>query len=253
MQTHFKAVLAVACTLAASPAHAQRTNSVDLTVNNVGISIGDSRRVVGLRLNYRDRDLREVTGVNATVWMPYEDSRGDVRGLALGLPATGGRRVDGIAVGIVGIGAREGLRGIAIGGVGMGVGDDMKGVALGGIGMGVGQDLKGLAAGGIGLGIGNDLTGLGVGGIGLGIGRDLHGIVLGGIGAGIGGDMTGLAVGGLGIGTGGSGKGVLIGGLGAGVGQDFTGLSITRPWDWRPVPCKRIDDHGRRARPKTQW
>jgi hypothetical protein len=194
MRIHFKAVLAVACTFTASPGLAQRTSSVDLTVNDVGISIGDSRRVVGLRLNYRDRYLREVTGVNATIWIPYDESRGDVRGLALGLPATGGRRIDGIALGIVGIGVHDNMRGIAIGGIGTGVG--------------------------------NDMTGLGAGGIGLGVGRDMHGILVGGVGAGVGGDMTGLAVGGLGIGAGGNAKGVLIGGLGAGVGQNLTGLSI---------------------------
>src|SRR5215211_188809 len=114
MQTHLKVVLAAACTFASVPAFAQRTNSVDLTVNNVGISIGDSRRTVGLRLNYRDRDLREATGVNATIWMPYEESRGDVRGLALGLPATGARRIDGVALGVIGIGTTQDMRGIAI-------------------------------------------------------------------------------------------------------------------------------------------
>jgi hypothetical protein len=73
MQTHFKAVLAVACTFAASPAYAQRSNSVDLTVNDVGISIGDSRRVVGLRLNYRDRDCLQPAG-GASMELHWESS-----------------------------------------------------------------------------------------------------------------------------------------------------------------------------------
>ena len=218
--------VAGASLLGALPLFAQGTRSVDLTVNNVGISIGDSRRVTGLRLNYRDRDLREVVGINATIWMPHEGSRGDVRGLALGLPATGARRIEGIAAGIIGIGVHDTMRGLAIGGIGMGVGEDMRGIALGGIGMGVGQDLRGIAAGGIGLGIGQDLRGLGVGGIGMGIGGELRGIAIAGLGAGVGGDMEGLAVAGLGVGTGGNAKGVLIAGLGAGVGQDMKGLSI---------------------------
>ena len=44
-----------------------RAQSLDLTVNDVGISIGDSRRVTGLRINYRDRRMEEVNGVNITV------------------------------------------------------------------------------------------------------------------------------------------------------------------------------------------
>ena len=69
--------------LVAIPALAQ-DNSLDLTVNGSGISIGDSREVKGLRLNYRDRNLRRVDGVNATIWMPYEHPRGLVEGVALG-------------------------------------------------------------------------------------------------------------------------------------------------------------------------
>lgn len=222
MKRSLKIALAGISLFAAAPLSAQ----VNLTVNNVGISIGDSRRVTGLRINFRDRYLREVTGINATIWMPYEESRGDVRGLALGLPATGARNIDGIAAGIIGIGTHETMRGLAIGGIGMGVGDDMKGIAIGGIGMGVGNDLRGIAAGGIGLGIGQDLRGLAVGGIGMGIGGEMRGIAIGGLGAGIGEDMEGLAIGGLGIGAGGNATGILIGGLGAGVGNDLKGLSI---------------------------
>lgn len=210
MKRSLTIAMAGAFLLGASSLLAQGTRSVDLTVNNVGISIGDSRRVTGLRINYRDRDLREVDGINVTLWVPHEESRGDVRGLAIGLPATGARRIDGIAAGIIGIGVHDRMRGLAVGGIGMGVGEDMRGIALGGIGMGVGQDLRGIAAGGIGMGIGGEM----------------EGIAIGGLGAGIGGDMRGLAVGGLGIGAGGNATGILIGGLGAGVGQDLKGLSI---------------------------
>jgi hypothetical protein len=86
--------------LAAFPAFAQ---GLDLTVNHVGVGIGDVPRVIGLRLNYRDRAMQRVDGVNATIWTPYgEGGTGEVRGLALGVPATGAARVYGIATGILG-------------------------------------------------------------------------------------------------------------------------------------------------------
>lgn len=226
MKNRLLAAIAAFSALAVAPVHAQGTRSVDLTVNDVGLSIGDSRRVSGLRLNFRDRNLQEVTGINATVWMPYQNGRGIVRGLALGLPATGARRIEGIAAGIVGIGAEESLRGLGVGGIGLGVGEDFRGIGIGGIGLGVGQDLRGAALGGIGMGIGGDLRGLAIGGIGVGVGQNASGIMIGGIGAGVGGNMTGLSIAGIGVGAGGNVKGLSITGIGMGAGGNVTGVQL---------------------------
>lgn len=200
--------------------------SLDLTVNDVGLSIGDSRRATGLRINFRDRRMEEVNGVNVTVWSPYRENRGVVRGLAVGLPMTGARRIEGAGIGIFGVAVKESLHGLGIGGIGIGAGEDVEGIAVGGIGMGVGRDVAGLAIGGIGMGVGQDLRGIGVGGIGMGIGQNLRGAAVAGIGAGIGGNFVGIGVGGIGMGVGGSGRGILISGVGAGVGGDMTGLMI---------------------------
>ncbi|MGK2961865.1 MAG: hypothetical protein ACSLFK_06915, partial [Gemmatimonadaceae bacterium] len=151
MKLFVNAALAAAMTLTAAQSPAQ---SLDLTVNDVGISIGDSRRVVGLRMNFRDRRMEEVIGINATIWMPYEENRGVVRGLALGLPGTGARSIRGVAAGLVGVGVHDEFRGIGVGGIGLGVGEDMRGLAVGGIGVGVGQSVRGAVIGGIGSGIG---------------------------------------------------------------------------------------------------
>src|SRR5688572_29103038 len=106
---------------------------LDLTVNHVGLAIGDVPRVTGLRLNYRDRRLERVDGINATIWSPYKDaSRGVVRGLALGLPVTGADRIDGVGVGILGVGTQERFRGIGIGAAGIGGGGDLEGIRIGG-------------------------------------------------------------------------------------------------------------------------
>jgi len=77
---------------------------LDLTINHVGIGIGDVPEVIGLRLNYRDEKMRRVDGVNATIWSPYGDNpSGVVRGIALGLPITGAGNIDGLAVGLFGV------------------------------------------------------------------------------------------------------------------------------------------------------
>ena len=233
----------IALFTAADRASAQDSRrSLDLTVGGVGISIGDSRRVNGLRINYRDSRLDEVNGINATIWTPFRRGHGDITGLSLGLPATGGRdvrglllagfgaevtdRFSGIGVSGLGMGVGGNATGIIIGGLGSGVGGSMSGALIGGFGAGVGGDVEGLAIGGLGFGVGGRATGILIGGLGAGIGGDFRGLALGGLGFGAGGRFEGIMIAGLGAAAGGGGTGVLIGGLGAGVGSDFEGLFV---------------------------
>src|SRR3984957_20727740 len=67
-----------------------------------GISIGDTRGVNGLRLNFRDSRLERVNGVNLTIWLPVK-GRGVVNGLELGLPATGDGSLNGVGIAIGGV------------------------------------------------------------------------------------------------------------------------------------------------------
>lgn len=216
--------------------------SLDLGINGVGLSIGDSRRWTGLRLNYRDGRLIEANGINLTLWYPHEGGAGDVNGLAIGLPTTGARRLTGAGIGLFGFGVEEEFVGLGIAGLGMGGGGDLKGIMLAGLGMGGGGDISGLSIAGLGMGGGGNLRGIAIAGLGAGMGGDLEGIFIGGLGAGGGGDvkgigigglgfgaggnLTGAAIGGLGVGSGGNAKGLLIGGLGAGLGGDLTGVGI---------------------------
>src|SRR5262245_19122263 len=191
------------------------------------LSIGDSRRVKGLRLNFRDRRMEQVDGINLTLWTPHRDAVGGVvNGLALGLPVTGADQIQGLAVGAFGIGTEEDLSGIGIGGLGIGGGGDMRGLMVGGLGAGAGGDIRGVMLGGLGAGSGGDLTGIILGGIGVGAGGSGKGLLAGAVGAGVGGDMTGIGLGGVGLGVGGDAKGLLVGGIGAGTGGDFTGVGI---------------------------
>jgi hypothetical protein len=121
--------------LVALPAAAQ-AQSLDLTINNTGLSIGDSRFVRGVRLNFRDRRMERVVGINATIWAPYDDARGGVvQGLALGLPVTGASRIEGAGIGVFGVGAEDSFTGLGIGGFGVGAGGEVRGVLIGGFGV----------------------------------------------------------------------------------------------------------------------
>jgi hypothetical protein len=211
-------LVALPCSLAAQ--------IIDLTVNNTGIAIGDKPRVNGLRMNFRDRHLELVNGVNITIWSPYEPATGTVNGLALGLPATGAQRIKGIGIGVLGLGAERSITGLGMGGIGIGGGGELRGIMLGGIGVGSGGGMTGLSVGGVGVGSGGPMRGIQIGGVGVGGGGDVSGISIGGVGVGSGGHVTGLAIGGVGVGAGGSFTGIGIGGVGVGSGGDVTGLTV---------------------------
>jgi len=93
---------AIAFTLltAAVPALAQDRDAT-VPVRH-GISIGNYPNVSGLRFNYRDRDLQQVRGAHFTIWSPYDEPTGTVRGLAFGAPVTAAGSINGIATGIFG-------------------------------------------------------------------------------------------------------------------------------------------------------
>ncbi|HET9948353.1 MAG TPA: hypothetical protein VFQ22_05505, partial [Longimicrobiales bacterium] len=133
---------AAACALAPAAALGQEPG-LKLAVGDVGLGFGDVPRLDGLRFNYRDRRLERVRGLNLTLWTPYEDARGTVEGLALGLPMTGAETIRGIGVGL-GLAANRELSGIGIAPVGLGAGGDLRGVFVGGLGAGAGADVRGV-------------------------------------------------------------------------------------------------------------
>ena len=220
---------------------APRAWSLDLTIDNVGIGIGNSRRVDGLRLNVTDAAPFVVNGVNLTLWTPEEHGGGRVNGLALGVPLTGVRDLAGVGVGI-GLGAEDSMTGLAVGVIGLGAGKDVTGLTLAGLGAGAGHDLSGVTLAGIGGGAGGSVYGLSVGGLGFGAGGDVVGLTVAGLGAGAGGSMRGINIAGLGLGAGhdldgislalgalGAGqhvRGLMIAGLGMGSGGSLAGVGI---------------------------
>ncbi len=199
---------------------------LNLTIRDYGVAIGDKPQMTGLRINYRDRRLREIKGVNLTLWGPYEPATGTVNGLALGVPATGAKTVNGALLGVFGGGVSGSITGIGIGGAGVGAGGDAKGIMLGLVGVGVGGTMTGVSFGGVGMGSGGTIRGIQIGGVGIGSGGDLSGISVGVVGVAAAGKVSGLAVGGVGIGGGTDFEGVGIGGVGVGAGGNMTGLMI---------------------------
>jgi len=206
--------------------------SLDLPVRGAGISFGNSTSFDGIRFNWVDRDVEDLSGLGLTLWKPKDSPNGRMRGIYAGIVGQRAEELHGIGIGLVGSSLRRG-RGIFVGGLGLAFGprktdfrhddagasgilvaglgigaDRMIGIAIGGLGMGA-DEVRGIAVGGLGIG-GDTFTGIGIGGLGLGsdvfrgigigglgVGADtLHGILVGGLGCGAD-ELCGVAFGGL--------------------------------------------------------
>ena len=85
-------------------AHAQ---SLDLAVDGYGLSIGNSKRISGIRINAVDRNVEEINGLNLTLWNPGKNPDAVYNGLAIGLIGTKSRTINGIAINGIGVSASE--------------------------------------------------------------------------------------------------------------------------------------------------
>jgi hypothetical protein len=75
--------------------HAQ--TSIDLTVNDVGLSFGNASRITGVRINHRDTRLERVNGVNLTV-MGSKRPLGEVRGVGIGVVGIAPNSLSGVGI-----------------------------------------------------------------------------------------------------------------------------------------------------------
>ena len=237
-------------TLLPAAAHGQ---SLDLGIANTGLSIGNSPRWTGLRINWADRDVERVNGVNLTLWKPpaVRDDQGNsssanpdftMNGIALGLVAPVAARFNGVAAGLGGVIAHEAVNGIALGGIGVVSEGTLNGIVIGGLGVVAERGMNGIHLGGLGLvsegrmrginlaGLGTvsdgAMIGINAAGLGLVSEGDMSGVNLGGLGVVADGDLTGLNAAGLGTVSQGRVVGINLGGLGVIADGDLIGVTI---------------------------
>jgi len=219
------AICAGAFTTAASLPAQTSARSLDLGIGGVGLSLGDSRIWKGIRLNARDVALERTDGLHVTLLGPRRGRGGDVRGVAVGLPATGGRSMRGVGAGLLGVAARESFAGIGAAGLGLGTGGSLRGVHAAGLGIAAGREIRGVTVAGLGLGTGGSMRGVAVAGLGMGAVQEARGVLVAGLGIGAGEAVHGLAVAGIGVGAR-MVRGLAIGGLGVGA-HDLQALAVS--------------------------
>jgi hypothetical protein len=229
MRTSFRSLSVTALTLACLASSASAQASIDLTVGNIGLAVGDVPRVIGVRLNYTDRRLERVDGLNVTI--AGGTPSGTVNGVELGLVAATLGTTNGLALGTFSLRAAERVRGIALSGLVVDVGQ--KGTrptnGRGGVparsGTPASGGIDGIAVAGLAVNVGNRLRGVGVAPFIIvnGTTSQIDGIAVSGLTGAH--RIRGIALGALGTNSA-HVTGIAIGGVGVKVDSSLTGIGL---------------------------
>jgi hypothetical protein len=197
-----------------------RAQSLDIAASGYGLSIGNSKRITGIRINAVDRQVEQVNGLNLTLWNPGKSPDAVYNGIALSLIGTKAQRINGTALSGIGVNASEHLTGIAAGMLGVGAGS-LTGVAAGLITVDIKERVRGISIAGMWTRDCMQLDGLVIS-PGAAVAKNVRGATIGGVGAAGGQSLTGLS---LGVGGFYSAhlRGVGIGGVGGG-GEELRGI-----------------------------
>lgn len=140
------------------------------------LSIGNSKNHNGLRLNFRDKDVESVNGVNLTIWKSKGNNSSTIRGLAIGLPFASAGTLRGAGIGLLAVVAEQDARGFMISGLSNVVGENANTVMASGLLNIVGENSEGLMFGGLMNISGEEHRGMQFSGLGNIVGEDFEGI-----------------------------------------------------------------------------
>lgn len=171
--------------------------SLKLGIASTGICFGNSEKWNGIRINVSDCNVKEVNGVNITLWNPKNNPDLKVKGIAVGL-APAGKSINGISIGLGAVVGKKELKGINVGGIAA-VGGSLEGINLGGIALVGKEKIYGINIGGIATVAKGNISGFNLGGLAVVSNQNIIGINVGGLATISKGEMYGLNLGGLAV------------------------------------------------------
>jgi hypothetical protein len=201
-------------------------HALQLTVGGVGLTLGNSRTATGIRINAVDHQVERVTGLNLTLWKPRANPDLVVTGVAAGLVGPRAKRIDGIALGGIGVMASEQLNGVSAGGLIVLSRNEINGVAVGGVAAVAAQRLRGVGLGGLFAVGDHGIDGLAAAGLVTLSEGDVHGITAAGVGTIEEGRFTGINVAGVATFTDGEMRGLNAAGVAAVVRGRLQGIGL---------------------------
>jgi len=174
---------------------AVKSKALNFPAKKYGISIGNSAEFNGIRINFADRNVKKINGLNITFWMKMEQNQeAIVNGASIGVIPVA-RTMQPLNIGLLGIGSSPGnsngltvgglrggnINGLAVSGlITMADSDSsvISGVALSGLGIGAKYAINGLAIAGLGLGTEGKINGMAASLIWINGGINLNGIAI---------------------------------------------------------------------------
>ena len=154
--------------------------SLNFPTKKYGISIGNSYEFTGIRINFADKNVKKINGLNVTFWLqPSKNQDAEVNGVSLGVfPA--GSKMQPINIGLLGVGTvKNNLNGLSIGGIVIGSSGKINGLSLSGLvtmADGKNSAISGIALSGIGIGTHKAINGFAFGGFAVGTDGKINGI-----------------------------------------------------------------------------
>jgi hypothetical protein len=127
-----------------------------------GISIGNSSEFNGIRINYADKNVKKINGLNVTFWFKKVAEHREVsRRFQLAEAPNKSAIINGVTAGVIpvagtmqpfnagllGLFANKSLNGLSIGGL-FAMSDHINGMCVGGLGLVAPKSINGIAAGG---------------------------------------------------------------------------------------------------------
>ena len=164
---------------------AQNTFSNNMSLNfptkKYGISIGNSHDFTGIRINFADKNVNKINGLNVTFWTKRSNQNVIVNGISAGVLPTAGT-MQPISLGLLGVGTAKNLNGLSVGGFVIGSGGNINGLSISGLltmADGDNSAISGIAMSGMGIGAHKAINGLAVGGLAVGTDGNISGIATG--------------------------------------------------------------------------
>ncbi len=154
--------------------------AINFPAKKFGISIGNSKAFSGIRLNFADKDVKKINGLNFTLWMRrYKNENAVVNGISFGLFPIASK-MQALNIGILGVGtSHQNLNGLSFGGFVIGSGGNINGIAVSGLLIMSDSEkscISGLAISGLGIGAKHRLNGIFLAGFAIGTEGNINGI-----------------------------------------------------------------------------
>jgi hypothetical protein len=195
-----------------------------------GISIGNSLEFTGVRINFADRDVRQINGINLTFWADNYKSwlrenqyyKSVINGFSVGVMTTAGT-MRGVNTGLIRVATSKNQSGLSAGVLNVFANGEINGISVSGF-LTQCNSLSGLAFAGIAVGASGGINGVAISGLAVSSDRsDLSGVAasLGVIYCG--GEFNGVGVSGLYLNSS-SFKGLAVSGFART--SQMTGISI---------------------------